>query len=76
MVRIPNAGTGRRSGKHNQEVKLLQAALACRGYSVTVDGLWSKSLTEKVKAFQSSHNLTPVDGVVGPMTWACILYLS
>ena len=58
------------------EVKLLQAALACRGYSVTVDGLWSKSLTEKVKAFQSSHNLTPVDGVVGPMTWACILYLS
>ena len=58
------------------ETELLQAALACRGYSVTVDGLWSKSLTEKVKAFQSSHNLTPVDGVVGPMTWACILYLS
>ena len=58
------------------EVKLLQAALVCRGYSVPVDGLWSKGLTEKVKAFQKSHNLTPVDGVVGPMTWACILYLS
>ena len=29
------------------EVKLLQATLVCRGYSVPVDGLWSKTLTEK-----------------------------
>lgn len=54
------------------EVKLLQATLVCRGYSVPVDGLWSKTLTEKVKAFQKSRGLTD-DGCVGPMTWGCLL---
>lgn len=54
------------------EVWLLQAALALRGYQVLHDGIFGKSLTEKVKQFQADADLG-VDGIVGPMTWAKLL---
>ncbi|MBQ9663671.1 MAG: peptidoglycan-binding protein [Oscillospiraceae bacterium] len=54
------------------EVKLLQAVLSCRGYNALIDGLWTDELTKKVKAFQTAQRLQPVDGVVGPGTWAAL----
>ena len=54
------------------EVYLLQALLLNRGYDVPVDGVWSNTLTDAVKAFQTHHSLSP-DGVVGPMTWTELL---
>lgn len=53
------------------EVKLLQSMFLCRGYSVTVDGIWPDSLTEKVKAFQRSAGLE-ADGVVGPGSYSAL----
>lgn len=57
------------------EVKLLQAILRCRGYNVTVDGIWSETLAEKVRDFQSAAALT-ADGVVGPMSWEKLMVME
>ena len=57
------------------EVKLAQALLHCRGYGVTVDGIWSDQMSEKIKDFQRALGLTP-DGVIGPATWGCLMSLS
>ena len=54
--------------KDFDEVYLLQALLLCRGYQVPVDGVWTDTLTDAVKAFQT-HNSLGADGVVGPKTW-------
>ena len=57
------------------EVKLMQAALACRGYTILVDGIWTDEVTAKVKAFQESAGLGK-DGVFGPMSWAALLAMD
>lgn len=56
------------------EIKLLQALLLCHGYNVLVDGIWSNSLTEKLKAYQAANGLSP-DAVAGKMTWAKLMEL-
>ena len=51
------------------EVLLLQSLLLNRNYlPMTVDGVWSDLLTEKVIAFQKDYSLD-ADGVVGKNTW-------
>lgn len=50
------------------EIYLLQALLLCRGYEVPVDGVWTQTLTDATKAFQTHHSLGS-DGIVGPKTW-------
>lgn len=50
------------------EIYLLQALLLCIGYEVPVDGVWTDTLTDAVKAYQT-HNGLGSDGVVGKMTW-------
>lgn len=56
------------------EIRLLQAAMYCRGYNVLQDGIFGDALRSKVIAFQEEHHLDP-DGVVGPMTWRELLKL-
>lgn len=58
-----------------REVKLLQAALNCHGYNVTVNGLYGTYLEEKARKFQRDHNLDD-DGIVGPITWGVLLDLD
>lgn len=54
------------------EVWLLQALLKCRGYNVLVDGIFGDALANKVKQYQSEHNLS-ADGIVGNGTWSSLL---
>lgn len=54
------------------EIYLLQALLLCRGYEVPVDGVWTQTLTDATKAFQTHHSLGS-DGIVGPKTWNKLL---
>ena len=54
------------------EIWMLQGIMKCRGYSVTVDGIWHKDLTKAVKKFQKSQGLQD-DGCVGEKTWASLM---
>lgn len=54
------------------EIYLLQALLLCRGYDVPVDGVWTDTLADAVKAFQTHHSLG-ADSIVGNLTWAALL---
>lgn len=54
------------------EVWLLQSLLKCRGYNVLVDGIFGDALANKVKQYQSEHNLS-ADGIVGNGTWSSLL---
>lgn len=62
------------NGLNWPETYLLQSLLRCHGYNVLVNGIFSDSLTEKVKAFQQANGLV-VDGVVGPKTWKALMTL-
>lgn len=53
------------------EVWLLQALLKVHDYPVMSDGIFGKSLTEKLEAFQRASGLEP-DGICGPKTWAAL----
>lgn len=53
------------------EVWLLQALLKVHDYPVMIDGIFGKSLTEKLEAFQRASGLKP-DGICGPKTWAAL----
>ena len=59
------------------EVKLMQAALRCRGYNVLADGIWNQgdSTDKALKKFQTAAGLRP-DGCCGPMSWAALLDLK
>lgn len=50
------------------EIKLMQALMLCQGYNVLVDGIWTDSLTRKLKAYQTDNTLT-ADGICGDNTW-------
>jgi hypothetical protein len=49
-----------------------QEHLISAGYSVPVDGTYSRALQSAVQAFQTAKGLT-ADGVIGPMTWSALL---
>lgn len=55
-------------GSSGSSVRTLQQALANKGYSLSVDGVFGPITQSAVKSFQSSQGVS-VDGIVGPVTW-------
>ena len=53
------------------ETYVMQSLLQCRGYSVLTDGIWTDSLTEKLKAFQTAKGLE-ADAVSGKQTYIAL----
>lgn len=49
-------------------VRVFQARLAERGWTIEADGWFEKDTLKVVKGFQTNKNLV-VDGIVGPTTW-------
>ena len=63
-----------RSGDFGPAVAAAQAALNYHGYGpLSCDGVFSKTMTKAVKAFQTKQALE-VDGIIGPQTWRSLLY--
>ena len=50
----------------------IQQALADRGYSVDVDGVFGNGTDAAVRSFQNSNGLT-ADGVIGPATYEALM---
>lgn len=65
------ANPTRRLGDRGEAVQDLQIALGEAGFAVLVDGHFGENTEAAVAEFQGSHGL-PVDGVVGPKTWAML----
>ncbi len=59
-------------GSQGDGVEVLQRLLGYRGYSVVVDGDFGPQTDAVVRAFQADRGI-PVDGLVGPVTWATLL---
>lgn len=57
-----------RRGDVAEGVRVFQARLAERGWSVVADGWFGRKTEKAVLGFQSNKNLT-VDGIVGRSTW-------
>lgn len=60
-----------RVGSTGSAVRAVQARLAARGWSITVDGIFGIKTEAVVKAFQAEKHLV-VDGVAGPATWTAL----
>jgi peptidoglycan hydrolase-like protein with peptidoglycan-binding domain len=61
-----------KKGSKGPDVKDLQDALKALGFNPgPIDGIFGPKTEVAVKAFQTQVGIT-VDGIVGPMTWACI----
>lgn len=58
-----------KNGSSGQAVVAAQKALTARGYSLTADGVFGTTTTNKAKAFQTSRGVL-ADGIVGAVTWA------
>lgn len=56
-----------------EAIDKLQGILQAEGLLTTVSGRFDSATEDAVKAFQTQKDLH-VDGVVGPLTWACLLY--
>ena len=58
-------------GAHGPFVQKIQAVLEGEGlYSGVQDGRFGQGTKEAVENYQIKYKLTPVDGIVGPGTWA------
>ncbi|MBP1744433.1 MAG: polysaccharide deacetylase [Firmicutes bacterium] len=55
-------------GSSGTSVRTLQQALANKGYSLSIDGVFGPITQNTVMSFQRSQGIT-VDGIVGPVTW-------
>ncbi|WP_430625774.1 peptidoglycan-binding domain-containing protein [Streptomyces sp. NBC_01264] len=62
-----------RNGNSGAAVKALQVQLNKYNAGLAVDGAFGSGTESKVKAFQQSKGLNPVDGIVGPATWEALL---
>ena len=62
------------NGLNWPETYLLQSLLRCHGYNVLSNGIFSDSLTAKVKEYQLKEGLVS-DGIVGPKTWRRLMTL-
>jgi peptidoglycan hydrolase-like protein with peptidoglycan-binding domain len=62
-----------RTGKRERPVQSLQYLLRARGYVLDIDGVFGLNTEKAVRAFQESKGLV-VDGVVGPQTWAALVF--
>lgn len=58
-------------GDVDEGVRVFQAQLAERGWTIVADGWFGRSTLRVVLGFQSNKNLT-IDGIVGPTTWNAI----
>jgi murein L,D-transpeptidase YcbB/YkuD len=57
----------------SKEIKLIQNALAQKGFEPgVIDGVWGRRTEAAVRAFQQKNGLQ-IDGVVGPVTRAALL---
>lgn len=59
-------------GSQGEGVAVLQRLLGYRGYETVVDGDFGPETDATVRAFQAERGI-PVDGLVGPVTWAALL---
>lgn len=62
-----------RQGDNGAAVKALQTQLNAHGAGLAVDGAFGAGTDAKVRGFQQSNGLTPVDGIVGPATWEALI---
>jgi hypothetical protein len=60
-----------RLGSTGYAVKVVQARLAARGWTITVDGFFGRQTDTVVRQFQKEKHLT-VDGIAGPITWSAL----
>jgi peptidoglycan hydrolase-like protein with peptidoglycan-binding domain len=60
-------GKAVKKGSKGDAVKLVQAVVG-----VTADGNFGGQTEAAVKAWQSAHNVSPADGIVGKQTWAAM----
>ncbi|WP_445063536.1 peptidoglycan-binding domain-containing protein [Streptomyces sp. SAS_281] len=61
------------NGSNGSAVKALQVQLNKYGAGLAVDGAFGSGTEAKVRSFQQSKGLSPVDGIVGPATWEALL---
>ncbi len=73
VVAAPAVDGMLRMGSQGQKVREVQALLNRAGFAVKVDGDFGPSTKDAVAAFQTKFKLSPVDGVVGPVTQAELL---
>ena len=60
------------SRRDRMKIRDIQQQLAARGYTPgAIDGIWGRHTIAAVRAFQTTHGLTP-DGIVGPVTLAAL----
>ncbi|MFF0414720.1 peptidoglycan-binding protein [Kitasatospora sp. NPDC004745] len=62
-----------RKGDKGDAVKALQVQLNAHGAGLAVDGDFGAGTDSKVRGFQQSAGLNPIDGIVGPATWGALL---
>jgi hypothetical protein len=55
---------------HDDAARQWQQRMSDRGWSITVDGWYGPSSASICRQFQQEKGLQPVDGIVGPITWA------
>lgn len=53
---------------HREDLRLWQARMAQRGWTITADGLYGPGTTKVAKAFQTQEHII-ADGLIGPATW-------
>lgn len=53
------------------DVRQFQAAMAARGFQISVDGVYGPQSKDVCMRFQAQNGLV-ADGIVGPLTWAAI----
>jgi hypothetical protein len=78
-VDIPQYTKTVKRGSRGDVVRAVQQRLADLGYEnssgskrIVVDGRFGPNTERRVKDFQSDHPCPPVDGIVGPKTWAAL----
>lgn len=64
-----------KNGSKGETVRNMQQLLISNGYSISVDGSFGPKTEEALKAYQQSKGLT-VDGICGPATWTCLLFVA
>ncbi|GAA1164028.1 hypothetical protein F4556_002350 [Kitasatospora gansuensis] len=59
-----------RATTHHEAARIWQQRMRDRGWQIDVDGWFGPASAEVARRFQAEKSLQPVDGIVGPVTWA------
>lgn len=77
MANLPTLGKG--AGMHNpagnDHVRIVQATVNLHGHNLTVDGKFGDQTDAVVREFQAAQAIAS-DGIVGPVTWGKLLWVS